>query len=78
MLAKSEIKNYFGAVTLLHWKRFFGYLTPYQSSELNYRANDWVKFKMNFDVDKNVGSIGDQKLFGEVTFVPLENGLLAI
>ncbi len=34
---------------------------------------------MSFDVDKNGGLIGWQNnYFGAVTFVPLENGLLAI
>ncbi len=41
---------------------FNGYLTPNWCSLFNCRANNRVKFKMSLNVDKNVGSIGDQKM----------------
>jgi hypothetical protein len=60
-------------------KWFIGYLTPNQCSGLNYSAKNRVKFKMSYDVEKERQLDRQPKnYFGAVTFVPLENVLLAI
>ncbi len=75
MLAQSETKNIFWCSDFCSIGRWFiGNLTTNQCSGLNYRANNKLKFKMSFNVDKNVGSIGDQKYcFGAMTFILVGN-----
>jgi hypothetical protein len=59
-------KNCFVEVTfILVGNNHAGYLTPIHSCGLIYSNNNTVKFKMSYNLDKNVGLIGRKNWYND-------------